>query len=69
MTYSFMCYFSRLEPIAHYKAKNQNTVKGNSSVCTHNERERGGREGEREEREREGEREGGRQRERANRIV
>ena len=42
MTYSFMCYFSRLEPIAHYKAKNQNTVKGNSSVCTHNERERGG---------------------------
>ena len=28
-----MCYFFGLEHIAHYKAKNQNTVKTNS--CTH----------------------------------
>ena len=25
-----MCFFSELEHIAHYKAKNQNTVKSNS---------------------------------------
>ena len=31
---SFMCYFSKLEYIAHYKAKNQNTVKqSHSSMC------------------------------------
>ena len=27
---SFMCFFPELEHIAHYKAKNQNTVKSNS---------------------------------------
>ena len=30
---SFMCYFSKLEHIAHFKAKNQNIVKTN--FCTH----------------------------------
>ena len=40
--YSFMCYFSKLEHIAHYKAKNQNTVKQTCAsaracmqACTH----------------------------------
>ena len=37
--YSFVCYFSRLEHIAHYKAKNQNTIKANFSVRTHKERQ------------------------------
>ena len=27
--YSFMCYFSKMEPIAHYKAKSQNTINTN----------------------------------------
>ena len=30
--YSFMCYFSKLEHRAHYKAKNQSTVKANFQV-------------------------------------
>ena len=30
---SFMCYFSRLDHIVHYKARNQNTVKTN--FCEH----------------------------------
>ena len=32
--YCFMCYFSKLEDIAHYKAENQNTVKTNWCTCT-----------------------------------
>ena len=27
--YSFMCFFSKMEPLAHYKARNQNTIKTN----------------------------------------
>jgi len=30
--YSFMCYFSKLEHIAHYKAKNKTAVKANFQV-------------------------------------
>ena len=35
--YSFMCYFSKLEDIAHYESKSQNTVKTNfgESAYTH----------------------------------
>ena len=35
ITYSFKCYFSRLEYIAYYKAKNQNIVKTNFHEHAH----------------------------------
>ena len=35
VTYAFICYFSKLEHIAHNKAKNQNTVKTNAHAHTH----------------------------------
>ena len=33
MMHSFMCCYSKLEHIAHYKAKNQNTDETNSCEC------------------------------------